>query len=69
MQVPGIPACITVVGNPKYVFAKRIIHYGEPISPEELGLTPDGGRRELKDASNKIMDEIKKMREQDLREY
>ena len=69
MQVPVIPACITVVGNPKYVFAKRIIHFGEPISPKELGLTPDGGRREFKDASNKIMDEIKKMREQDLREY
>lgn len=69
MQVPVIPACITVVGNPKRLFAKRVIHYGKPMTPQELGLTPEGGRRELKDASNKIMDEIKKMREQDLREY
>ena len=69
MQVPVIPACITVVGNPKYTFSKRVIHFGEPLTPEQLGLTPDGGRKELKNASNKIMDEIKKMREQDLREY
>ena len=69
MQVPVIPACITVVGNPKHTFARRVIHFGEPLTPEELGLTPDGGRRELKDASNRIMAEIKKMREQDLREY
>ena len=48
MQVPVIPACITVVGNPKHTFAKRVIHFGEPLTPEELGLTPDGGRRELK---------------------
>lgn len=69
MQVSVIPACITIVGNPKHVFSKRVIHFGNPLSPQELGLTPDGGRRELKTASNKIMDEIKKMREQDLREY
>lgn len=69
MQVPVIPACITVVGNPKHTFARRVIHFGEPLTPEELGLTLDGGRRELKDASNRIMAEIKKMREQDLREY
>lgn len=69
MQVPVIPACITVIGNPKHLFAKRVIHFGEPLTPEQLGLTPDGGRRELKEASNRIMTEIKNMREQDLREY
>lgn len=69
MQVPVIPACITVVGNPKHIFAKRVIHFGEPITPQELGLTPDGDRRQLKYASNKIMDAIKEMREQDLNEY
>ena len=69
MQVPVIPACITVVGNPKNPFAKRVIHFGKPLSPQELGLTPDGGRRELKNASNRIMDEIKKLREQDMNEY
>lgn len=65
MQVPVIPACITITGNPKYRFAKRVIHFGEPLTPEMLGLTPDGDRRQLKNATNMIMDEIKKMREQD----
>lgn len=68
-QVPVVPACITVVGNPKHLFAKRVIHFGEPLTPQQLGLTAEGGRRELRDASNMIMDEIKKMREQDLNEY
>lgn len=69
MQVPVIPACITIVGNPKRLFAKRVIHFGKPLTPQQLGLTPDGGRKELKEASNRIMAQIKTMREQDLREY
>ena len=63
MQVPVIPACITITGNPKYRFAKRVIHFGDPLTPQQLGLTPDGDRRQLKNATNMIMDEIKKMRE------
>ncbi len=69
MQVPVIPACITKVGNPKRIFSKRVIHFGNPLTPEMLGLTPNGGRGELRNASNIIMDEIKKMREMDLNEY
>lgn len=65
MQVPVIPACITITGNPKYRFAKRVIHFGDPLTPQQLGLTPDGDRRQLKNATNMIMNEIKKMREQD----
>lgn len=65
MQVPVIPACITITGNPKYRFAKIVIHFGDPLTPQQLGLTPDGDRRQLKNATNMIMDEIKKMREQD----
>ena len=65
MQVPVIPACITITGNPKYRFAKRVIHFGDPLTPQQLGLTPDGDRRQLKNATNMIMDEIKNMREQD----
>lgn len=65
MQVPVIPACITITGNPKYRFAKRVIHFGDPLTPQQLGLTPDGDRRQLKNATNMIMDKIKKMREQD----
>ena len=65
MQVPVIPACITITGNPKHRFAKRVIHFGDPLTPQQLGLTPDGDRRQLKNATYMIMDEIKKMREQD----
>lgn len=65
MQVPVIPACITITGNPKHRFAKRVIHFGDPLTPQQLGLSPDGDRRQLKNATNMIMDEIKKMREQD----
>lgn len=65
MQVAVIPACITITGNPKHRFAKRVIHFGDPLTPQQLGLTPDGDRRQLKNATNMIMDEIKKMREQD----
>ena len=65
MQVPVIPACITITGNPKHRFAKRVIHFGDPLTPQQLGLTPDGDRRQLKNTTNMIMDEIKKMREQD----
>lgn len=66
-KAPVIPACITNVGKSKY-FGKRIIHYGEPLSLEELGLIT-GDRKELRTASNVIMDKIKELREQDLNAY
>ena len=69
MQVPVVPACITIVGNPKHTFAKSVIHFGKPLSAEELGLSTAGDRRELKKGTTMIMDEIKKMREQDLNDY
>ncbi|MED9970187.1 MAG: lysophospholipid acyltransferase family protein [Ruminococcus sp.] len=65
MQVPVIPACITITGNPKHRFAKRVIHFSKPLTPQDMGVTPDGGRRELKNATNTIMDEIIRMREAD----
>lgn len=66
-QVPVIPACITVPSKRRF-FAKHIVHYGEPLSVEELGLTT-GDRRELRKATNMIMDKIREMREQDLNAY
>ncbi len=64
MQLPVVPCCITK-RNFQHMFSKTIIHFGEPLTPEALGLTPGGGRRELKNATNRIMGEIKKMREED----
>ncbi|MCH5300042.1 MAG: 1-acyl-sn-glycerol-3-phosphate acyltransferase [Ruminococcus sp.] len=66
--IPIIPACITVIGNPKHTFAKRVIHFGEPMTTKELGLI-SGDRRELKVASEKIMSKIREFRENDLSEY
>ncbi len=64
-MVPVVPACITVTGNPKHLFAKRVIHFAPPLSPEAMGLTAEGGRREIKNATATIMDEIRRMREED----
>ena len=66
-QVPVIPACITNVGKNK-IFGKRIIHYGEPLTIEELGLVT-GDRRELREATTTIMNKIKELREQDINAY
>ena len=67
MQLPVVPCCITK-RNFNRKFSKTIIHFGEVLTPEKMGLTPDSGRRELRGATNKIMDEIKRMREEDAKE-
>ncbi len=59
-----VPACITKKG--KRIFSKRIIHFSEPISVEELGLD-SVDRRALRNASSIVMGKIKEMREQDLK--
>lgn len=66
--IPIVPACITVIGNPKHLFSKRVIHFGTPMTAEELGLN-EGNRRELRHASEKLMEKIKELREQDLHDY
>ncbi len=67
MQLPVVPCCITK-RNFNHKFSKTIIHFGEVLTPEKMGLTPDSGRRELKVATNMIMGEIKRMREEDANE-
>lgn len=58
-KTPVIPVCITKVGN------RRICHFGTPLSLDDLGFVK-GGAREYREASRRIMDEIKKLRKQDL---
>lgn len=65
-KAPVVPACITNVGKGK--FGKRIIHFSDPITVEELGLD-SVDRRALKNAGQIVMGKIKEMREQDLNEY
>lgn len=66
-QLPVVPCCITK-RHFQHMFSKTIIHFGNPLTPEQLGLTADGNRRELKNATAVIMGEIKKMREEDAKE-
>lgn len=65
-NAPVVPVCITKIG--KGFFAKRIIHFAEPITVSDLGLD-SVDRRALRNASNMVMDKIKEMREHDLNEY
>lgn len=58
-KTPVIPVCITHIGK------KRVIHYGKPLSLEDMGFEK-GGAREFRNASRFIMDHIKALREQDL---
>lgn len=60
-KTPVIPVCITIIGK------RRVIHYGKPLSLEEMGFEK-GGAREFRNASRTIMDHIKALREQDLSE-
>ncbi len=60
-KTPVIPACITIIGK------RRVVHYGKPLSLEELGFEK-GGAREFRNASRTIMEHIKALREQDLSE-
>ena len=66
-RLPVVPCCITK-RDFKHIFSKTIIHFGDPLSPEQLGFTTEGGRRELKNATNMIMGEIRRMREEDAKE-
>lgn len=60
-KTPVIPVCITIINK------RRVIHYGKPLSLEEMGFVK-GGAREFRNASRIIMDHIKALREQDLNE-
>lgn len=58
-KTPVIPVCNTKTDK------GRICHFGKPMSLEELGFV-DGGAREYREASRRIMDNIKALREQGL---
>lgn len=66
-QLPVVPCCITK-RDYQHMFSKTIIHFGDPLSPAQLGLSPDVDRRALKNATAVIMGEIKRMREEDAKE-
>ncbi len=61
-KTPIIPVCQTQIKG------RRVCHFGEPMTLEELGFK-DGGAREYREASRRIMDKLKSMREQDLEQW
>ena len=58
-KTPVIPVCQTKING------RRVCHFGEPMTLEELGFV-NGGAREYREASRRIMDKIKSFREQDM---
>ncbi|MDR0914314.1 MAG: 1-acyl-sn-glycerol-3-phosphate acyltransferase [Oscillospiraceae bacterium] len=63
-NTPVIPVCMTKLSNKN----RTIIHFGNIFTPQELGMTT-GNSKEFRDASRKIMDEIAKMRQEDLQNF
>lgn len=61
-NTPIVPACITPEKKLMKPFRKTRVTFGEPVTPQELGITT-GSARELRDASKKVMDMLKEMRE------
>ncbi len=66
MNVPVIPVCITPKNKKVKVFHRVTVSWGKPMTPEELGLI-NGTGEEYRNASRKIMAEIKQLRENDLK--
>lgn len=66
MNVPVIPVCITPKNKKIRVFQQVKISIGKPMTPQELGLEK-GTPEEYRNSSRKIMAEIKKLRENDLK--
>ncbi len=61
-KTPVIPVCITPQDKQIKKFRKVTVSWGKPMSLEELGLS-EGTPAEFRNASRKIMDEIKALRE------
>ena len=61
-NTPIVPACITPEKGLMKPFRKTRVTFGDPVTPAELGVTT-GSARELRDASKKIMEMLKQMRE------
>ena len=59
-KTPVIPVCQTDING------RRVCHFGEPMTLEELGFV-NGGAREYREASRRIMDKSKSFREQDMK--
>lgn len=66
MNVPVIPICITPKNKQYRIFQRVTVSIGKPMTPQELELNK-GTPEEFRNASRTVMNEIKKMRENDLK--
>ena len=60
-NTPIVPACITPEKKLMKMFRKTRVTFGDPITPQELGITT-GSPRELRNASKKVMEMLEEMR-------
>ncbi|MDO4419325.1 MAG: lysophospholipid acyltransferase family protein [Ruminococcus sp.] len=65
MNCKIIPCAISCKGLKPSFWRRKYVHFGEPVTVEELGITK-ASPREYRDASRKLMDIIAELRKQDI---
>lgn len=65
MDCKIIPCCISNKGIKPSFWRRKYVHYGDPVTVEELGVTK-ASPREYRDASRKLMEIIADLRKQDI---
>jgi len=66
-NTPIIPVCVTHIGK-GWLRARYVMHFGEPLTPAELGLTV-GNSAEFRAASRKIMGILAEFRKEDVERF
>lgn len=65
MDCKIVPCAISCKGVKPSFWRRKYVHFGEPVTVEELGVTK-ASPREYRDASRKLMDIIAELRKQDI---
>ncbi len=65
MDCKIVPCAISCKGLKPSFWRRKYVHFGEPVTVEELGITK-ASPREYRDASRKLMDIIAELRKQDI---
>ena len=65
MDCKIIPCAISCKGLKPSFWRRKYVHFGDPVTVEELGVTK-ASPREYRDASRKLMDIIADLRKQDI---
>ncbi|MBQ8795274.1 MAG: 1-acyl-sn-glycerol-3-phosphate acyltransferase [Clostridia bacterium] len=65
MDCKIVPCAISCKGLKPSLWRRKYVHFGDPITTEELGITK-ASPREYRDASRRLMDIIADLRKQDI---